>query len=307
MNPRFFTASDEDAGTRLDRFLARALPDLSRSRIQELIGEGLVLIDGDGARPSHPMRPGETAEVRVPDPEAPEARAEDIPLSILYEDDDILVVDKPRGMSVHPGAGHMEGTLVNALLHHCGDSLSGINGVLRTGIVHRIDKDTSGVLLVCKSDRAHRGAAAQLADHSMDRVYLGITNGTPVPAEGTIRGAIGRSPKNRKKMAVVTRGGKEAVTHYRVEEELYGHALCSFRLETGRTHQIRVHMAYTGHPLFGDTVYGGGNGAPYIAGQALHAVSLGFVHPVTGSYMSFRAEPPEDFQAALRHFREGRS
>ena len=298
-----FRILPEEAGIRADRYLAEHLPGYSRSYLQSLMEKQRLTIDGKPAKAGRKLRAGEMMGISVPEPEEPEVLPEEIPLSILYEDDALLVVDKPKGMAVHPAPGHPDGTLVNALLAHCRGSLSGINGVLRPGIVHRIDKDTTGALIVCKTDEAHRSIAAQLEVHSITRRYLGIVTGVPEETEGTVTGNIGRDPKDRKKMAVVREGGKPAVTHYRVVEVSRGFALCEFELETGRTHQIRVHMASRRHPLLGDAVYGGANSRYPLEGQTLHAMVIGFVHPVTGAYMEFRAPLPDYFEQLLKKLR----
>lgn len=300
------TALEEDAGKRADRFLAEKLSSCSRSRLQALIGEGLVTIDGVPVRSSRKVAPGETVTVELPDPVETEVVPEEMDLDILYEDGDVLVVNKPKGMPVHPAAGHINGTLVNGILAHCGSDLSGINGVLRPGIVHRIDKDTTGALIVCKNDAAHRAIAAQLEAHTAVRRYRGIVTGNLKEDTGTVTGNIGRSPRDRKKMAVVVSGGKPAVTHYRVLERFGTCTYCEFRLETGRTHQIRVHMAHIGHPLLGDEVYGGGRRIPGTEGQTLHAMVIGFVHPSTGAYVECTAPLPPYFEELLERLRRGR-
>ena len=289
-----FVIQQDTVGKRLDVFVSAQFHDVSRTRVARLIEEGHVLVNDQRCKTSYKLEANDHVSVDLPEPIPDDARPESMELDIIYEDQDILIVNKPRGMTVHPAPGHPSGTLVNGLLAHCGSSLSGINGVMRPGIVHRIDKETSGLLVVCKNDQAHHHIAAQLYEHSILRLYQGITEGIPDPRSGTIRGAIARSKRDRKKMAIVYSGGKEAVTHYQVEEEMRGHALCSFRLETGRTHQIRVHMASIHHPLYGDTVYGKKRPSPYITGQALHAGTLGLIHPTTGKYMEFHAPLPAD-------------
>jgi 23S rRNA pseudouridine1911/1915/1917 synthase len=300
----------EAAGWRLDRALAATIPTLSRERLKSLISAGAVTIDGMLLRdPATKVAGGNAAEVAVPDPTPAGNAAQDIPLVVVFEDEHLIVIDKPAGLVVHPACGNLDGTLVNALLHHCKGSLSGIGGVERPGIVHRIDKDTSGLMVAAKTDRAHTGLAAQFARHSIDRRYLAIVKGRPRPVEGRIEGNLGRSPANRKKMAVVGPGqGKHAVTHYRMLTPLRDAALVECRLETGRTHQVRVHMASIGHPLLGDPVYGrhGVNFRELSPGfaferQALHAARLGFVHPVTSEALSFESNMPADMQELFSH------
>lgn len=299
-------------GTRLDRALASLLPDLSRERVKALILEGRVT--GPGGRPADDpalkVKAGTAFAVAVPAAAPAEAVAQAIDLVIPYEDEHVIVVDKPAGMVVHPAAGNPDGTLVNALLHHCAGRLSGIGGVARPGIVHRIDKDTSGLLVVAKTDKAHEGLARQFKDHSIKRRYLALVNGVPVPPAGTVDTWIGRSDSDRKKMAVQRAGrGKHAVTHYRMLERLDRAALVECRLETGRTHQVRVHMAHLGHPLLGDPVYArGGPHRALLAGlgfrrQALHAAFLGFVHPVTSEAVQFESPITDDMQQLFSHLR----
>ena len=305
---------DGHAGARLDRALADLVPALSRERLKSLILDGRVAdgLCGPVRDPSRRVQPGQSFTLHIPEAIPAEARAQPIPLVIIYEDDALVVVDKPAGLVVHPAAGNPEGTLVNALLHHCKGSLSGIGGVARPGIVHRIDKDTSGLIVVAKTDAAHEGLARQFKDHSIVRRYLAIVRGHPLPAAGTVDKWIGRSDSNRKKMAVQREGrGKHAVTHYRVLERLDGAALVECRLETGRTHQVRVHMSHIGHPLVGDPVYGtGGKGKLSdllvklsFRRQALHAASLGFIHPVTGESLNFETIVPADMQELLSQLR----
>ena len=291
------------AGKRLDAALAAFLPDLSRSYLQKLIDDGQVTFPQDQTvrkvKASMKLSPGEEIVLTLPPPEELSVVPEKMDLEIVYEDQDLLIVNKPKGLSVHPGAGHPDHTLVNGLLAHCGGSLSGINGVLRPGIVHRIDMDTSGLLIVCKNDMAHRSIADQLAVHSIRRIYYGITQGVLKENEGTIDAPVGRHPTDRKKMAAGVANGKRAVTHYKVLETFRGYALCSFQLETGRTHQIRVHMASIGHPLLGDTVYGSGKSPFHTQGQTLHAAVIGFRHPATDEYMEFCAPLPKYFEDLL--------
>lgn len=298
-------------GERLDKALALA-SGLSRERIKALLNEGRITLGGAAAgSASLKLAAGTAFRIAVPDAIPAEAAAQDIPLVIAFEDEHLIVVDKPAGLVVHPAAGNLDGTLVNALLHHCRGQLSGIGGVARPGIVHRIDKDTSGLLVVAKSDTAHEGLAKQFADHSIERAYLAVTSGQPAPPAGTIRGNLGRSSTNRKKMALVGEGrGKHAVTHYATQERFAGAALVECRLETGRTHQLRVHLASIGHPLLGDPVYGRSPARlrPLLASlgfqrQALHAAELGFNHPVTGELLRFVNELPADMQHLLVELR----
>lgn len=302
------TIGEAQHGLRLDRALADLLPDLSRERLKALIGEGQVRSSGGGKLTgSMKVAEGQQFAITLPAPAPLDTVAQDIPLTIVHEDPDLIVVDKPAGLVVHPAAGNLDGTLVNALLHHCAGRLSGIGGVARPGIVHRIDKDTSGLLVVAKTDKAHEGLARQFKDHSIDRAYAAIAYGHPAPAAGTVDSWIARSDADRKKMAVHREGrGKHAVTHYRTMERLRGAALMECRLETGRTHQVRVHMAHIGHPLIGDPVYGRERkGFKSILEtlsferQALHAKTLGFIHPVTEKPLTFHSALPTDMQELL--------
>ena len=295
-----FTA-DRD-GERLDVFLARMDETLSRSRVQRLIADGHVLVDGKTPKASQRLSEGATVAVEMPEPEATDILPEKIPLDILYEDEDVIVVNKARGMVVHPAAGVSRGTLVNALLAHCKD-LSGINGALRPGIVHRLDKDTSGVMIAAKNDAAHRSLAEQIQQKTAKRVYWAILTGNIAETEGVIHGAIGRNPKDRQKMAVVRENGKDATTKFRVLERFGAYTLAECRLMTGRTHQIRVHMAYIGHPVLGDPKYGAKKCPFSIEGQALHSKTLMFTHPRTGERMEFEAPLPEDMQIILDELR----
>ena len=300
-----------NGGERLDKALAEA-SGLSRERIKALLGEGRIALSGQtAAQASVKPRAGTPFRIAVPAAIPAEAAAQDIPLTIAFEDEHLIVVDKPAGLVVHPAAGNFDGTLVNALLHHCAGGLSGIGGVARPGIVHRIDKDTSGLLVAAKTDAAHEGLARQFADHSIHRAYRAVVGGRPLPLAGTVRGAIARSATNRKKMALVEDGrGKHAVTHYRTIEPLDSAALVECRLETGRTHQVRVHMSSIGHPLLGDPVYGRipSRLRPILARleferQALHAAELGFVHPVTGKSVQFSSDLPEDMVRLIGELR----
>lgn len=288
-------------GERIDKALSVLVDSVSRSFVQKLIREGAVFVGEKPVKANYRLRIDDVVCFELPENEEPDILPEDIPLSILYEDEDILVVDKPKGMVVHPAAGHYRGTLVNAVMYHCGNSLSGINGVMRPGIVHRIDRDTTGSLVICKNDMAHRALAEQFKVHSITRKYRAICMGVLKEDRGTIHKPLARDPKDRKRMAVTTEGnGKDAVTHYRVLERFKNHTYIECELETGRTHQIRVHMASIGHPLLGDEVYGSGKNAYHLEGQTLHAWKLGFLHPRTQEYVEFDAPLPEYFQKLLQ-------
>lgn len=304
---RKFVVTEEQAGRRLDLVLTALLSPMTRSHIQKLIEGGAVTIKASflnaadkPVRGNRKLQEGEQIFVAVPEPEQAEILAEDIPLDILYEDEDVIVVNKPKGMVVHPAAGHSSGTLVNALMYHCRENLSGINGVLRPGIVHRIDRDTTGVLIACKNDMAHNWLAAQLKEHSVTRRYRALVQGVLKSDEGQIDAPIARDPKERKRMKAGVPGGRRAVTHYRVLQRFQNSSYIECVLETGRTHQIRVHMASIGHPLLGDTVYGSSKNPYQLEGQALHAMVLGFRHPKSGDYMEFTAPLPAYFEALLR-------
>ena len=288
----------EDAGTRLDAWLAANVEDLTRSAAVRLIEEGRVTREGKPLVKKDKITGGETIEVVLPEPEAVDVVPQNIPLDIVYEDGDVIVVNKPKGMVVHPAPGHSDGTLVNALLYHCGDSLSGIGGELRPGIVHRIDRDTTGLIIAAKNDFAHQRLSAQLQDHTLARVYHCIVIGNLREDSGTVDAPIGRHPTDRKRQAIVS-DGRRAVTHWRVLERYQGFTYVECRLETGRTHQIRVHMAHTGHPILGDTVYGNKKPVPGLQGQCLHARVIGFIHPSTGEYMEFSSDLPEYFTQFL--------
>ena len=299
------TVSPEEAGVRIDKYLAEQLPDITRSYLQKLLKDGSVQMNGKPVKASTKTAAGAVIELTIPEPEEPEILPEDIPLDILYEDSDVILINKPKDMVVHPAAGHYTGTLVNALMYHCKGDLSGINGVLRPGIVHRIDKDTTGVLIVCKNDKAHNALAEQLKEHSITRKYRAIVCGNLKEDEGTVDAPLGRHPQDRKKMAIVRTGGKRAVTHYRVLERFGNYTYIECQLETGRTHQIRVHMASLGHPLLGDEAYGRVKSPFKLEGQTLHAMVLGFIHPTTGEYMEFEAPLPEYFEKLLEKLRRG--
>ena len=293
-----------DSGLRIDKYLSTVNEQLSRSYIQKLLKSGLVLVDGKPVKASYQVDEGDVISLDIPEAVEPEIEPENMDLDILYEDQDVILVNKPKGMVVHPAAGHYSHTLVNGLMHHCKDQLSGINGVMRPGIVHRIDMDTTGVIIACKNDMAHNSIAAQLKEHSITRRYQAIVHGVLKDDAGTVEGPIGRHPTDRKKMAINHKNGKEAVTHYKVLERFGQATYIECRLETGRTHQIRVHMASLGHPLLGDTVYGSSKNPYHLQGQALHAMILGFVHPITGEYLEFEAPLPEYFSKLLEKLRK---
>nr|WP_233531929.1 RluA family pseudouridine synthase [Paenibacillus alkalitolerans] len=289
---------------RIDKMLTEYVPDdVSRSQLQDWIRDGLVTVNGSAVKPNYKLSAGDEIVVRIPEPEVAEIVPEPIPLDIVYEDSDLIVVNKPRGMVVHPAAGHPGGTLVNALMYHCRD-LSGINGQLRPGIVHRIDKDTSGLLMAAKNDLAHAGLAEQLKEHTVTRKYIAVVHGELAHDQGTIDAPIGRDPNDRKLFTVTDRGAKHAVTHFVVLERFADYSLLELMLETGRTHQIRVHMKYIGHPLAGDPVYGRAKGRTMrVGGQALHAAVLGFTHPRSGERLTFEAPIPGEMQEFIEELR----
>lgn len=300
MKQDVFEVLEEQEGERLDKYLSVIYPDISRSFFQKIIKENMVLVNDQPQKANYRLRVEDIVTIHFPDAVTTAIEPEDIPLDILYEDEDLLVVNKPKGMVVHPSAGHYTHTLVNAIMFHCKDSLSGINGEIRPGIVHRIDMDTTGSLIVCKNDESHIKIAQQIKDHSVNRIYEGIVCGNVSQDEGTITGAIGRNPKDRKKMAINEVNGKPAITHYKVLKRFQNYTYMQFQLETGRTHQIRVHMASIGHPLLGDPLYSSGK-SPYknLQGQTLHAKTIGFVHPTTGAYMEYSAPLPDYFEKLL--------
>ena len=292
-----------NSGERIDRFLSKDLENLSRSYLQKLLKDGDIRVNGKPVKANYKVTEGDEIQVCIPEPENPDILPEDIPLDILYEDDDILVVNKPKGMVVHPAPGHYSHTLVNAVMYHCKGRLSGINGVLRPGIVHRIDMDTTGSLLICKNDHAHQILAEELKEHSITRRYHAIVHGNIKEDTGTVNAPIGRHPVDRKKMSTKAPNGRHAVTHYKVLERFGDYTYIECELETGRTHQIRVHMSSIGHPILGDTVYGPAK-CPYkLQGQTLHAKILGITHPTTGEYMEFDAPLPEYFSDLLQRLR----
>lgn len=290
--------SDETSGVRIDKWLSENIDELSRASVQKLLKEGNILINSGAVNKNYKLRKNDVIYINIPDPVILDVLPQDIPIDIVYEDDDLLVVNKPKGMVVHPAAGNYENTLVNALLYHCKGRLSGINGVIRPGIVHRIDKYTSGLLIVAKNDNAHKHLAEQIKSHSFTREYCGIVCGRIKDHENTINAPIGRHKYDRKKMTVTDKNSKNAVTHYKVLKVFEKYTLLKFKLETGRTHQIRVHMSYIGHPILGDDVYG--KAFKGIDGQCLHAKKIGFIHPSTGEYMEFDSELPEYFEKVLK-------
>lgn len=291
---------EKNVGERIDKLLSDMLSSFSRSRIQKLISEGYVLVNNNIIKSNYRVNNNDLLKVSIPFPEEYKVLPEDIPLDIVYEDEDVILINKPKGMVVHPAAGHYSGTMVNALLHHCKGNLSGINGVLRPGIVHRIDKDTTGIIIACKNDKAHASIGEQLKAHSITRYYFAICHNSFSESSGTVNAPIGRHPNDRIKMAVNYKNGKEAITHYEVLENFGKYAYIKCRLETGRTHQIRVHMASIGHPLLGDNLYCNAKNTFSLEGQTLHAGVLGFKHPTTGEYMEFSAPVPEYFENLLK-------
>ena len=293
----------QDQQMRLDKYLAEQFPEQTRSYLQRLIKEGQVLVNGKSVKSGYQLLKGDEVSVSIPEPKELDVEPQKMDLDIVYEDEDVILINKPKGMVVHPAPGHTTDTLVNGLLYHCKDNLSGINGVARPGIVHRIDRDTTGILIVCKNDMAHNSIAAQLKEHSINRRYRALVHGNIKEDKGTVEGPIGRHPVDRKKMAINERNGKPAVTHYTVLERFGNYTLIECVLETGRTHQIRVHMTSIGHPLVGDEVYGPAKCPFKLQGQCLHAMVLGFVHPRTREYMEFSADIPEYFEELLRKLR----
>lgn len=297
MQKESFEVEAEQEGERLDKFLSLIYPDFSRAFFQKLIKSQQVFVNDGIQKASYCVKMDDIVTVEIPDAVETAIEAENIPLDILYEDDDVLIVNKPKGMVVHPSAGHYSGTLVNAIMYHCKDSLSGINGEIRPGIVHRIDMDTTGSLIVCKNDEAHVHIAEQIKEHTVNRIYVGIVCGNVKEDFGIVDGPIGRHPIERKKMAINEKNGKPAITHYKVLERFGNYTYMQFKLETGRTHQIRVHMASIGHPLLGDPLYSSGRSQfKHLQGQCLHAQTIGFIHPRTGEYMEYSAPLPEYFE-----------
>lgn len=291
------TADTENIGNRIDKFVSENAEGITRSAVQGLLEKGMILVNGGAVSKNYKLKKGDVIDIEIPEPEPMDAVAENIPLDIVYEDSDLLVVNKPKGMVVHPAHGNYTGTLVNALLHHCGDSLSGINGVIRPGIVHRIDKNTSGLLIIAKNDASHLFLAEQIKEHSFTREYEAVATGYFKETEGTVDAPIGRHKTDRKKMCVTTENSRNAVTHYSVIKQYGGYAHVRLKLETGRTHQIRVHLSYIGHSVLGDDVYG--KSYKGIDGQCLHARKIGFIHPTTREYMEFESELPDYFVSVL--------
>lgn len=295
-----FIVAEGEAALRIDRYLSNRCQELSRSYIQKLLKDEAVFVNGKSVKCNYKIVSGDRIELVIPEAAEPEIAAEEMALDICFEDSDLIIINKPKGMVVHPAAGHYTQTLVNGLMFHCKGDLSGINGVLRPGIVHRIDMDTTGLLIVCKNDIAHNRIAGQLKEHSITRKYYAIVHGVIKAGQGTVDAPIGRHPADRKKMSINHKNGKAAVTHYRVLERFRGYTFVECQLETGRTHQIRVHMASLGHPLLGDTVYGSQKCPYQLQGQTLHAGVIGFIHPRTAEYMEFQAPLPEYFQSLLK-------
>lgn len=300
MKKEIFQVTSEQDGERLDKLLSMIYPDFSRSFFQKLIKENSIKVNEKIQKANYKVQTDDMISILIPDAVETSIEPENIPLDILYEDDDVLVVNKPKGMVVHPSAGHYSGTLVNAIMYHCKDSLSGINGEIRPGIVHRIDMDTTGSLIVCKNDESHVAIAEQIKEHSCNRIYVGIVCGNIKEDEGTIDAPIGRHPVDRKKMAINEKNGKPAVTHYKVLKRFGKYTYMQFKLETGRTHQIRVHMASIGHPLLGDELYSKNCPFKHLQGQTLHARTIGFIHPRTKEYMEFSAPLPKYFEDLLQ-------
>ena len=303
MNEIVMEITPEMEGERIDKCISNYLESLSRSYIQKIIKDGTAYVNDVVVKANYKVKVDDKVQFEIPDCEEPDIPPQDIPLDILYEDKDILIVNKPKDMVVHPAPGHYEGTLVNAIMFHCKDELSGINGVLRPGIVHRIDKDTTGSIIICKNDEAHRKIAQQLKEHSITRKYRAIVYGRIMEEEGTVNAPIGRHPTDRKKMAINEKNGKPAVTHYKVLERFDKYTYIECQLETGRTHQIRVHMTSIGHSLLGDEVYGNAKCPFKLEGQTLHAMTIGFIHPTTGEYVEYEAPLPEYFEHLLQILR----
>ena len=303
MNEIVMEITPEMEGERIDKCISNYLESLSRSYIQKIIKDGKAYVNDAVVKANYKVKVDDKVQFEIPDCEEPDIPPQDIPLDILYEDKDILIVNKPKDMVVHPAPGHYEGTLVNAIMFHCKDELSGINGVLRPGIVHRIDKDTTGSIIICKNDEAHRKIAQQLKEHSITRKYRAIVYGRIMEEEGTVNAPIGRHPTDRKKMAINEKNGKPAVTHYKVLERFDKYTYIECQLKTGRTHQIRVHMTSIGHPLLGDEVYGNAKCPFKLEGQTLHAMTIGFIHPTTGEYVEYEAPLPEYFEHLLQILR----
>lgn len=303
MNEIVMEITPEMEGERIDKCISNYLESLSRSYIQKIIKDGKAYVNDAVVKANYKVKVDDKVQFEIPDCEEPDIPPQDIPLDILYEDKDILIINKPKDMVVHPAPGHYEGTLVNAIMFHCKDELSGINGVLRPGIVHRIDKDTTGSIIICKNDEAHRKIAQQLKEHSITRKYRAIVYGRILEEEGTVNAPIGRHPTDRKKMAINEKNGKPAVTHYKVLERFDKYTYIECQLETGRTHQIRVHMTSIGHPLLGDEVYGNAKCPFKLEGQTLHAMTIGFIHPATGEYVEYEAPLPEYFEHLLQILR----